>query len=1447
MLSFIIGPDFATLRSRGQEKFTIPPKKVTGATHLTNRLAAGWSHFRRTSLTCAHLTSALKLPMPQPLRFAHFEVLMRSDGSPHLLGQGAMGATYKALDQNLLSLAVIKVPSVELLAYPAARQRFLQEAQMMARLRHPHVANVFYYGESSSGPFYAMEFCDGPSVHDYVDQHGPFDVQDTFRLAVQAAAALQALDSHELIHRDLKPSNILLTSDSSGGAHVKLIDFGVAREGIPADTGGLTLGGFIGTPAFASPEQLLEASHLDSRSDLYSLGAVMWFCLTGNPPFLGSQFEIMFHHVNTEPDWRLLPEMPEASLHILKRLLAKSAEERHPSPAALVQDLQNLLGIAAATGNTLQLRTSHPDSEKSSLGGYEILEAIGSDDFGKVWLARDILTGNIVNLRELPAEFAQKQGLILRLQRLAAVLRPLDHPRWQRLLHFEHSGAECRLASERISGPTALQLLKAHQQLSLSLILPLLTQIAEAMDFAASQGLTAMETAIERLYIAVEGWENLTEAERSSLLRRPLQEWNHWSVKVCPLRLSHSTQDYVLPSDSQAAQAITRLSTDFIQLCYRLLTGQGRSGNAYIPSPSLTAESNDFFERHFTGQRPQTPQTCHTLLRLLCLAEGVPAPQPPEDELEDPYATRLVTRRAVTSLHHKTSPAPSSAPSVRDAFTSSSDDITLTAARDTTGSRNRGLTSLGALLDSDTFMAAAGAPVSERMRDLEKRRAELEAEAERLREDERVQAERDWIARERAALEQARQEVAAHEHERAQRLAEEQARLAEQKQQLEQQQALIEEKRREQQRLEQEIQLRAQLDFQKLQEEAKARESDLQRQRAAVEEALQARELDFQQREKQSLERIEALKHEAAQLEEEVQQEYLTVRHLEAQQSRRLQEEVFAEELAREKLAVEERKLDEMRQQLEARANEFESTRKSRFLLLFAGSIAAVMLAATVAYFIKGRIELQAVDYRELTGSQQWQSLQQERLAAKDQQKWANLLAWCTAAEESLRSSPESQDTVDRYLNEIYGDANLAITGLIESPNQLPPTATPDHNKLIDQLHQTQTWPLDKQRHLLAAKLLIPTNAATGHPLQAIDLYLAALKASPDFAHDLQSELTTILAVIRQQMVAKQITAHQPILQHLDLLRSSSPTESTPPINQLYHQIQADEAFRSSNYTKALTILLDAVQTNPNWTNDLKLQATDIISQLSQLQPAAIFPIFKQIELAAETWKLPEAWIILAQHSDPETGFRYYQLAEQGGSQKAGAFVGRAMLDTGLARNDQHLVDQGIAKLQAGVDAEDPDAMILLGEAYFAGRGVSADAQKSLDLAARAQAKKHPGADYLAGKALIFLGETTGEAGHFDKATELLQRAVESNQPNANFFLYQSYYNAVKKNPQRALDALEKGAIAKDPLCLYTLGIWHYAGQPPAKLDQIRARQLIEQAASLGHPSAVKWLQQYPK
>ena len=188
--------------------------------------------------------------MAPQLFFQHFEVLTRPDGSPHLLGKGSMGLTYKAFDRNLLSLAVVKVISPEYMGRPEARQRFLQEAQSMAKIKHPNVADVFFLGDSPQGVFYAMEYCDGPSVQEFIEEQGPMKPADVLLLGHQSAQALQAVERHNLIHRDIKPSNMILVNDAQGRSQIKLIDFGLARDVLRDPN--LSQGGFVGTPTFAS-------------------------------------------------------------------------------------------------------------------------------------------------------------------------------------------------------------------------------------------------------------------------------------------------------------------------------------------------------------------------------------------------------------------------------------------------------------------------------------------------------------------------------------------------------------------------------------------------------------------------------------------------------------------------------------------------------------------------------------------------------------------------------------------------------------------------------------------------------------------------------------------------------------------------------------------------------------------------------------------------------------------------------------------------------------------------------------------------------------------------------------------------------------------------------------------------------------------------------------------
>src|SRR5215468_8390304 len=229
-------------------------------------------------------------PKPPFLAFGDFEVEQQPDGSCWELGHGAIGVTYLAADKVLrrrVALKVIEVPSAAR-GSQAVRDRFLREARAAAALRHPNVAAVFQFGASpdASHCYYAMELVEGETLEARVRRDGPLNPKLVLEIATQITRALMAAAAHGLIHRDLKPSNIMLTHSEADTAEleVKVIDFGLAKA--IADAGGemdLTQGQFVGTPNFASPEQL-ESAAVDVRSDIYSLGATLWFAITGLTP-----------------------------------------------------------------------------------------------------------------------------------------------------------------------------------------------------------------------------------------------------------------------------------------------------------------------------------------------------------------------------------------------------------------------------------------------------------------------------------------------------------------------------------------------------------------------------------------------------------------------------------------------------------------------------------------------------------------------------------------------------------------------------------------------------------------------------------------------------------------------------------------------------------------------------------------------------------------------------------------------------------------------------------------------------------------------------------------------------------------------------------------------------------------------------------------------------------
>src|SRR6476469_7856384 len=246
------------------------------------------------------------------MRFGVYEIDCHADGSLCELGRGAMGVTYRATDTSLQRKVALKIIKIDIAERSAdARERFMREARAAAALRHEHIATVYQFGMrlETGQYYYAMELIDGETLDDRVHRAGPLDARSTIGIAEQVTSALTAAEKHGLVHRDLKPANLMLVNADdpevmktdqarsrrsklralrkSGIPVVKIIDFGLAKAFRTAtDSKSLTHDRFVGTPAFASPEQF-EHSALDVRSDIYSLGETLWFALTGKTPFGG--------------------------------------------------------------------------------------------------------------------------------------------------------------------------------------------------------------------------------------------------------------------------------------------------------------------------------------------------------------------------------------------------------------------------------------------------------------------------------------------------------------------------------------------------------------------------------------------------------------------------------------------------------------------------------------------------------------------------------------------------------------------------------------------------------------------------------------------------------------------------------------------------------------------------------------------------------------------------------------------------------------------------------------------------------------------------------------------------------------------------------------------------------------------------------------------------------
>src|SRR5437867_4499822 len=281
--------------------------------------------------------------IPGPLKYDLVEVEVGADGFPVELGAGAMAITYRARDTVLNSVVALKVIDRKVAKMPGVQSRFLREARAAAQIRHPNVARVSHYGEQDGECFYVMELVEGETLEAKVRREGPMPLAVALEVIEQTARALAAAEACGVVHRDIKPSNIMLESDPGGCAPiVKVIDYGIAKILNPEAERGAekTQPGFIGTPAFASPEQFApsEQTKIDARSDIYSLGATFWYVLSGRVPFVGRTLnDIRLRQIEPLPIEQLkVGDVPARILALLESMLAPDPKDRPQSARELL-------------------------------------------------------------------------------------------------------------------------------------------------------------------------------------------------------------------------------------------------------------------------------------------------------------------------------------------------------------------------------------------------------------------------------------------------------------------------------------------------------------------------------------------------------------------------------------------------------------------------------------------------------------------------------------------------------------------------------------------------------------------------------------------------------------------------------------------------------------------------------------------------------------------------------------------------------------------------------------------------------------------------------------------------------------------------------------------------------------------------------------------------------
>src|SRR6185436_14557416 len=262
------------------------------------------------------------------------------------IGAGGMGQIYQAADIALDRIIALKILPEEFAADPSRMRRFIQEARAASALNHPNILTIFEISQEAPTPYIATEFIDGITLRRRLSR-GRISLMETTEIAIQISSALEAAHQAGIVHRDVKPENVMLRKDG----YVKVLDFGLALPTEPQDVSteaatvvNTEVGVVVGTASYMSPEQA-RGQRVDARSDIFSLGMVIYEMVAGRSPFIGeTNSDIVASILKEEPPrlGDLLPQIPAELERIVNRALTKDKEQRYQTASEVLDDLKRL-------------------------------------------------------------------------------------------------------------------------------------------------------------------------------------------------------------------------------------------------------------------------------------------------------------------------------------------------------------------------------------------------------------------------------------------------------------------------------------------------------------------------------------------------------------------------------------------------------------------------------------------------------------------------------------------------------------------------------------------------------------------------------------------------------------------------------------------------------------------------------------------------------------------------------------------------------------------------------------------------------------------------------------------------------------------------------------------------------------------------------------------------